>query len=368
MLMAMRYYIHCNIYPFFVILIFVLFLAPNVAAFSDARFDNSTDKGNFGEDVTDEVMKKQGYEKLPSKHAGNQGIDRVYVRYGKNDQGEQIVLVESKTDSSPYNEKQMSGEKIREQIEKMKKSRDPEVRKTGELLEKNPDKLQKELHRHNSRTGKTTIFVLDKDGKIKEVKAVFNMERVMRKLLAKKKKQQRVTEKNQNQTNADPITSKGEEALASPVKKTQQVVAKVTESATKTAQRAVEKIAPHSESVLSEIVVPLKKAGKVAGKLAAPVQIGILAYEAGKVGMQLSHNEAVDARDLGRAAASTVGGFVTTYPGAFGGAAIGTIICPGPGTVVGGIVGGLVTGVGGAIMAEYAFDVVYDISTDKIAE
>ena len=337
-------------YTLFTVLFFALFVTSNAVAFSDSRFVNSTDKGNFGESVSDAFMEKQGYKKLPSKHAGNQGIDRVYVKYGKNGRIEKILLVESKVDSSQYNKNQMSDATIREQIQKMKVSKDPEVRKIGELLEKYFDKITKELHHHNSKTGKTTISELNKDGSVGKVKAEVNMKRAIRKLLAGQTNQAKADLNKLSSPGADSKAAMSNESMiASTVKRTHDVLRKATESGQKTLASANGKIGPVSGWPVLKTVA----------KLAVPAQIGILGYEGAKVGYQIAENEVVDTRDLGKASASTLGGFAAAYPGAAGGAAVGTMVCPGPCTIIGGVVGGMVTGFGGVFLSEMAFDVVY---------
>jgi hypothetical protein len=153
---------------FFFIVLSMLFYCEHCYAFSDQRFTDTTDKGNFGESVTDEFYKARGYEKLSTKHTGNQGIDCAYVKRNPDGTVQDIRVVESKTDSSPYNPEQMSDKTMNEQIEKMRRSNDPKVREDGELLlrekGKGKGKIKKELHIHDTWNGKLTIIEIKPNG------------------------------------------------------------------------------------------------------------------------------------------------------------------------------------------------------------
>lgn len=171
----------------------------NAYAFPDERFKNPTDKGNTGENLTQAEMEKRGYKSLPSKYSGNQGIDHVFIKYNPDGDISDIIVAETKAhDGSPdsnYNQKQMSDEGIDDRIKKMKNSKDPEVKKAGELLEKNRDKIRKEYWHHNTRTHKATVYEVGPDGNLKSVKAEYNTERALRKLLKAKEKQQKILNK-----------------------------------------------------------------------------------------------------------------------------------------------------------------------------
>lgn len=71
-----------------------------------------------------------------------------------------------------------------------------------------------------------------------------------------------------------------------------------------------------------------KTLGKVAGRAALPVAIGLEAYDIAK------------ARDKTKATAKAGGGLAGAALGAKGGAALGTMVLPGVGTVIGGVLGG----------------------------
>jgi hypothetical protein len=175
----------------FLAIIFLLFFSASqaLAAFSDDRFDNTVEKGRFGENVSHDFMRARGYEPLKSHHAGEQGLDGVYVkRDPKTGKIQEVVVVEVKTDSSPYNPDQLSDETIDEQIDKMCSSKDERVRKNGELLKKNRDKIKKEHHQHDTKNGKTTISEIDAKGYKKGEKATFNTKKTQERLLEERQK------------------------------------------------------------------------------------------------------------------------------------------------------------------------------------
>ncbi len=57
------------------------------------------EKGTMAEKITDKIMKKQGYTKLPSKVEGNHGIDGLYAKYDKNGNVSEMVINETKFNS-----------------------------------------------------------------------------------------------------------------------------------------------------------------------------------------------------------------------------------------------------------------------------
>jgi len=173
----------------FALMVVCAVLLPGSAfAFADGRFANSDDKGFFGEDITRESMDARGYTTLDAKVQGNHGLDHVFVKYNTDGTVKEICLCETKTDTSRLVSDQMSDEWIDKQIKRMKADPDPNVRKTGELLEKHRKLVKKELWHHDTRTGKTTVSELGPDGKPTQVKAEFSTKRQQRKLLEAREK------------------------------------------------------------------------------------------------------------------------------------------------------------------------------------
>jgi len=98
------------------------------------------------------LMGRAGYEKLPSKVGSNNGFDGVYVKRGPNGEVEDIIVNESKFNTSKLGKnvdgsKQMDPQWIDKNIEKMVQSKDPEVRKAGNLLQDNIDMIRTKLNR-----------------------------------------------------------------------------------------------------------------------------------------------------------------------------------------------------------------------------
>ena len=168
-------------------MVFCTIMAISSIAFA---FSSTTDKGNFGEEITDYLMRARGFKPQHSKYAGNRGIDHIFFKFDKSGEIIDILLVETKVNSSPYKPEQMSDEYIKKQIARMRMSSDVRVRKTAEQIETNISKIRKEYWRHYTEPDKKSKnFKLDEKGKIQSIKAEFNPQRIKRTLL--KKEQQK---------------------------------------------------------------------------------------------------------------------------------------------------------------------------------
>ncbi len=106
-------------------------------------------------------------------------------------------------------------------------------------------------------------------------------------------------------------------------------IIKTEASATRSFEKtgAFKKIAPALENV-SKVGPALKTAGKVAGRIAVPLAVGLEAYDIYK------------AKDKTKAVTQAATGLASGIAGAKLGAAIGTAILPGIGTAIGGVLGG----------------------------
>jgi hypothetical protein len=117
---------------------------------------------------------------------------------------------------------------------------------------------------------------------------------------------------------------------------------------------------------LDDAVKGASKAGSALGKLGKAAAWFGTALEV--VSTTIDTKEALD-RDDGRAAASEIGEGVGSIGGGLGlasaGAAIGSFIAPGPGTVIGGLIGGLVGGFGGGTAGKAVGGGIYDATTDR---
>ncbi len=116
----------------------------------------NAEKGRLGEEAADLTMRRAGYEKLPSKVGSNNGFDGVYIKRGSNGEIEDIILDiiinESKFNKANLSKtvdgsKQMSEQWINNNILRMKRSVDPEVRQAGQLLDENRDLIRTKLNR-----------------------------------------------------------------------------------------------------------------------------------------------------------------------------------------------------------------------------
>lgn len=100
---------------------------------------SSAIKGDFVEYYMHEVMKKTGHEVLPSKVGSNNGYDGLYVKKDANGKL-QVVIGEGKYGRSKLGNTsmgpQMSDKWIKGNLAKMKRSPNPDVRKSAKLIEK----------------------------------------------------------------------------------------------------------------------------------------------------------------------------------------------------------------------------------------
>lgn len=127
----------------------------------DIVFPNPVAKGTFGDWLSAIRLAAQGYRKLESKRDASHGLDGVYAKYDKDGELQQILLVESKTDSSKLRGGQMTDEWVDETVQKMLVHPNEAVRRTGELIMDNRHLVQKQLWHHNLGSGTTSVYILD---------------------------------------------------------------------------------------------------------------------------------------------------------------------------------------------------------------
>ncbi|KNY27945.1 RHS repeat-associated core domain-containing protein [Pseudobacteroides cellulosolvens] len=124
------------------------------------------EKGAMAEKITDKMMKKKGYKKLPSKVEGNHGIDGLYAKYDKNGNVKELIVNETKFNSKGklrLNKKtsmgpQMSNRWVRGNTDKMMTSNDAFTRRAGYELDDVLDNNRGILNK--------TANVISPDGKI----------------------------------------------------------------------------------------------------------------------------------------------------------------------------------------------------------
>jgi RHS repeat-associated protein len=97
----------------------------------------------------------------------------------------------------------------------------------------------------------------------------------------------------------------------------------------------------------------------IVGKVAAPVAVGIAAYDV------VTAPEGEKGRTAAGEAGGLGGAFAGGEVGAEAGAAIGTLFGPGPGTIIGAGIGGLVGAIGGGLIGNDSATHVYDDVTKK---
>jgi len=367
-------------------------------AFADPRFSSSVDKGLYGEEITSEFMKARGYEELPAKYSGPKGMDHVFVKRGANGEIVDIVIVETKVDSSPYKPEQLSDKGIDERIEKMKQSKDPEVRKTGEMLEEHRSKVRKEVWRHDTYRGRTTVTEAKADGTlVGEPKAEYNTRRIQDRLAKERTPQRKALAKTSERPKLKVIRGGKEGAFDSPARVrgegptvtvarrgtaplalpeggpqpmiTAGSSGRLSESVLKGGAEGAHAIAATSRTVGEGLAQVARLAGRIAVPAAVLVDGGMRLAEASEVEERYSAGM-ISRRErnqlLGANAGGLVGGLGGAYTlgigGAQAGATIGSLVFPGVGTTVGAVIGGLAGGIigyfGGEMVGEKAGEMV----------
>ena len=107
---------------------------------NNPKYASYAKKGDFVEYYMHEVMKKTGYEVLPSKVGSNNGYDGLYVKKDANGKL-QVVIGEAKYGGSRLGitsmGPQMSKDWIEGNLEKMFNSTKPEVVKAAKVIQNN---------------------------------------------------------------------------------------------------------------------------------------------------------------------------------------------------------------------------------------
>lgn len=131
----------------------------------EIEFPNSHEEAKFGDWLTAIRLTAQHYRKEPSKLNSIHGIDGVYVRYYDNGNPRDILIVENKVGGGKLGQGQMTDEGIAKRVKKMIDHQDADVRRTGELIRKNPSLVRKELWHHDLASGKTKVSYLDTEAR-----------------------------------------------------------------------------------------------------------------------------------------------------------------------------------------------------------
>ncbi len=126
--------------------------------------------GRIGDRSTALRLTAMGYTKLRSKTTSIHGIDGVYIR--KKNGKIEILIVENKTNFSQLSvdkrgNKQLSDAWVKSKINEMINNKNQRTRNTGLMLksyyEKNPKSIEKQLWNYDLTTGKTEVWVMDKN-------------------------------------------------------------------------------------------------------------------------------------------------------------------------------------------------------------
>ncbi|MFW5662075.1 MAG: hypothetical protein ACOC05_11900 [Oceanicaulis sp.] len=137
-------------------------------ALSHANFVSSQDQGEFGEALTILAMAARGYRPVNGKPGtGPQGIDGVFLRDGP--EGWEAVLIETKTGSSAYADRQMDDAKLLDDlrtlyVETASEAGQAVYQALHDALQARAGHVKKELWRHDLGAGTTQITLLGRSG------------------------------------------------------------------------------------------------------------------------------------------------------------------------------------------------------------
>lgn len=150
-------------------------------------FRNTSKMGDFGENVTDIVMKKDGYTKIGILEKF--GIDGIFVKYSKSGDIKEVVIAETKTKNSNTswpsfppqdNPGQMSTEWIVENIRKQMNhpnidSHEHEILKKiySELIvPQGSFTISRQLFRHDIQKNESVRYILDGQSPVQNSKLI----------------------------------------------------------------------------------------------------------------------------------------------------------------------------------------------------
>lgn len=123
---------------------------------------NPKQKGAVGEITTIDFLRKNGWTHLSTKSGkDDRGIDAVLQK------GNELLLIESKINSSRLVDGQMSDEWIQNSLAAAERSKKKQVRSTARTVKHAlaEGMVKKQLWRHNISEGKASVHTLDESGK-----------------------------------------------------------------------------------------------------------------------------------------------------------------------------------------------------------
>jgi len=130
--------------------------------------DDGNVQGDFGELVTSAFLAAQGWKQVRSKIADGRGIDGLFLREIRGGGGFECLATETKTNSSAYDARSMSDEKILRDIDDLYEVGAVDKAAADELvrgIREGASFFRKELWRHDLASGLTTITELDREGR-----------------------------------------------------------------------------------------------------------------------------------------------------------------------------------------------------------
>lgn len=139
---------------------------PHFEPIRHSQFVQSNDQGNFGELLTAMMMTADGWWQINGKVSGPRGIDGIFLR--RDDAGWRACLIETKTNSSPYKNRQMDDEKLLDDLEILFLTApahlSPVYGALYRALEAKNGAVTKRLWRHLLASGETQALRIGSDG------------------------------------------------------------------------------------------------------------------------------------------------------------------------------------------------------------
>ncbi|XBQ17461.1 MAG: hypothetical protein ABL308_06155 [Oceanicaulis sp.] len=139
-----------------------------VRTLTSGDFPATHDQGSFGEALTILAMAREGWRPVNGKRGGGpQGIDGIFLRDGPS--GWEAVLIETKTGSSPYADRQMDDAKLMGDLDALYVETASEAEQAvyqalHDALQSGAPHVRKELWRHDLSTGSTQVTLLGRSG------------------------------------------------------------------------------------------------------------------------------------------------------------------------------------------------------------
>lgn len=336
--------------------------------------------GAWGESLTDQTLRLQGYDVMEIKSPGNQGFDRVAVKRGPGGVLVDARIVEVKThrgskarlNKTRHSGRQMSWKWMTDRLRDMRRSGAPAVKELASEISRFtkqkgiPLTSIGEIHDINTRTGRFTRFAADNVSELSSESVEHYLSRIQKRASSPSARGWATRSLSEwDQIRACPMTTwqelSGKTSRSSILRKLRLRRASGVTALAKNGQRALLKR------------VATRAAGPVGFLLAVAFDAKDaydleMSYSAGKISLrerQIGRTRITGGATVafaGGAAGAYAGGWIGTFGGPFAPVTIPL------GVIIGGGVGGAIGYMGGSVAGEYAATAWYDSIDNEIQE